>query len=234
VGIQAFLRQLIDPNEVRTEFCVVGPRNPWRMAFDPVNGWLYTGDVGQGAREEIGVIEKGRHYGWSLREGLSSFTSGPARSSVPDGFAPAEPIYDYPHGEGISITGGVVYRGEAHTEFFDAYIFAYYGSGRIWALHHRDNGQVEVKQIARDAGVSAFSTDPCNGDVLFTAYALGQVKRIARNSSGFAFLVPKKLSQTGAFVDVKSLTPNPRIVAYEHECVFLVRRRSRAALVFDN
>ena len=220
VDTKVFLGRSLDSDRVRTEFWAVGLRNPWRMAFDPVNGRLYCGDVGQGAREEIDIIEKGKHYGWSLREGERSFTAGPSRTTVPDGFSPAEPIYDYARGDGISITGGVVYRGEAHTELFEAYIFADYGSGRIWSLHHRDNHEVAVKQIARDASVSAFGTDPRNGDVLFAAYASGQVKRIARKSSGFALLVPKKLSQTGAFADVESLTPNPGLVAYEPNVSF--------------
>src|SRR5438093_2113877 len=42
---------------VRTEFWAVGLRNPWRFSFDELTGRLYVGDVGQGAREEVDVIQ---------------------------------------------------------------------------------------------------------------------------------------------------------------------------------
>ena len=40
---------------LRTEFYAVGLRNPWRISFDPVTGWLWCGDVGGGAREEVDI-----------------------------------------------------------------------------------------------------------------------------------------------------------------------------------
>ena len=44
---------------VRAEIWALGFRNPWQYAFDPANGDLYIGDVGQGAWEEIDVEPRG-------------------------------------------------------------------------------------------------------------------------------------------------------------------------------
>ncbi|MFT4639273.1 MAG: putative repeat protein (TIGR03806 family) [Verrucomicrobiales bacterium] len=220
IGITSHLGETVDPSEVRTEFWALGLRNPWRMAFDAPSGRLFCADVGQNAREEINVIERGAHYGWSLREGTRNFTNGPSRANEPDVFAPVEPIWDYPRSEGISITGGLVYRGESHTELYEAYIFSDYGSGRIWALHFNDDGSTRSEQIASDSQVSAFGIDPRNGDVLFTSYGAGELKRIARKGKGFALLIPSKLSLTGAFADLGPLTPNEGIVSYEPNVSF--------------
>src|SRR6185503_7674972 len=63
VGATTFNGVAVSPGQVRTELWAVGLRNPWRITFDAVTGELYCGDVGQSAREEINLIEKGRNYG---------------------------------------------------------------------------------------------------------------------------------------------------------------------------
>jgi glucose/arabinose dehydrogenase len=54
----------------RPEIYAYGLRNPWRFSFDPVNGKLYCGDVGQNKYEEINIIEKGGNYGGELWKGI--------------------------------------------------------------------------------------------------------------------------------------------------------------------
>ncbi len=95
--------------DARPEIWAYGLRNIWRMAFDRKTGKLWASDVGQNLYEEIDIIVKGGNYGWSLREGLHPFSTagvGPRPDLI-------EPIWEYHHDVGKSLTGGLVYRGQA-------------------------------------------------------------------------------------------------------------------------
>ena len=52
-----------------------GLRNPYRFSFDPANGRMYIGDVGQNSVEEINIGVRGANYGWPTCEG-SCATAG--------------------------------------------------------------------------------------------------------------------------------------------------------------
>ncbi|MEM0926988.1 MAG: family 16 glycoside hydrolase, partial [Planctomycetota bacterium] len=91
----------------RGEIFAYGLRNPWRLAFDSATGDLWVGDVGQELWEEVNVIVKGGNYGWSNREGMSGFGN---RAKVAGTSDPIDPVWQYDHRIGRSITGGRVYR----------------------------------------------------------------------------------------------------------------------------
>ena len=211
VGASMFNAASVRSEAVRTEFWAVGLRNPWRMSFDRPSGKLYVGDVGQGAREEIDVIQKGGNYGWNFREG---FIAGPR--SIPSRLqvTAIDPIHDYPRSDGYSVTGGVVYRGDRFPEIFAHYLFADYGTGNLWALRQDEAGAAQVRRIANDRSITAFGTDPANGDVLIADNAEDTLKRLVRLqvSGGTGF--PPLLSETGAFQDLKTLTPHEGILPY--------------------
>jgi glucose/arabinose dehydrogenase/plastocyanin len=124
------------------EIYAYGMRNPYRFCFDPVTGDLIHADVGQNNVEEIDRIIKGGNYGWAIKEGdfLFNMTNGPAGpagtiGTPPGNHSPGSPAglidpisgpqgtLEYDHNEGISITGGFVYRGTAIPDLYGKYIF---------------------------------------------------------------------------------------------------------------
>jgi glucose/arabinose dehydrogenase len=124
------------------EIYAYGLRNPYRFSFDLANGDLIQADVGQNTIEEIDRIVLGGNYGWAIKEGdfLFNRTNSPSGSAgtvgpPPGNRSPGSPAglidpisgtsgtLEYDHGDGISITGGFVYRGRAIPELFGKYIF---------------------------------------------------------------------------------------------------------------
>jgi glucose/arabinose dehydrogenase len=171
----------LDPASVRTETWATGLRNAWRFSFDPKTGACFAGDVGQNLYEEIDILVAGGDYGWHDVEGNHVFNQKDASGKkVAPGLAAASafkaPIHEYDRKLGNSVTGGVVYRGDRVPAIADAYVFADFASGRIFAL--RENaGKWESQQVAKDFTISGFGYDPSNGDVLVASLS-GQVKRI--------------------------------------------------------
>jgi glucose/arabinose dehydrogenase len=114
------------------ETYALGFRNPYRFSFDASTGRLIVADVGQNNVEEINEVVRGGNYGWAVKEGtfLFDMTTGNVISNSPG--SPAgliDPIsgplgtLQYDHEDGISITGGFVYRGSAIPELAGKYVF---------------------------------------------------------------------------------------------------------------
>jgi glucose/arabinose dehydrogenase len=125
--------------EVR-EIYAYGFRNPYRFAFDTLNGELILADVGQNNIEEIDRVVSGGNYGWAVKEGTFEFNRLEGPGGVPDDGtigdnSPGDPAnmidpitgtmgtLQYDHSDGISITGGFVYRGTAIPELVGKYVF---------------------------------------------------------------------------------------------------------------
>ena len=200
---------------LRTEFALYGLRNPWRMSFDRPTGRLFIADVGQGAREEINLVTSlGRSFGWPFREGAIAFSGAPSPLPPAATYPRQEPIHDYDRTVGSSITGGIVYRGTRLTELFEDYVFADYGSGRVFAL--RPSGATWTRRTLVNSGASiaGIGPDPRNGDALFANLNTGVIQRLARSgTSGTA--PPATLSATGAFAGLATLSPAAGLVPYD-------------------
>jgi glucose/arabinose dehydrogenase len=155
--------------DARPEIWAYGLRNPWRMAFDRKTGKLWTSDVGQNLYEEIDILVSGGNYGWSVREGLHPFSengSGPRKDLI-------DPIWEYHHDVGKSMTGGTVYRGKRFPELEGGYLYADYVTNRIWALWYDEaKGRVVANRPIPDphVPVMSFGEDE-TGEVYFLTYS---------------------------------------------------------------
>lgn len=132
------------------EIFALGLRNPWGLTFHPETGELWAADVGQNAWEEINIITKGGNYGWSFFEGSHPFTAQ-TQSPPKDGKFIA-PIHEYGRLDGISITGGLHYRGSTVPSLRGKYLFGDWGLGNIWALEHRNGRTTHAKIHTRPDG----------------------------------------------------------------------------------
>jgi glucose/arabinose dehydrogenase len=162
--------------DARPEIWAYGLRNPWRFAFDRANGRLYAGDVGQNAREEIDLIERGRNYGWRVMEGAIC-TPAIGRSCEAQKFEP--PLLDYSRDLGSTVIGGAVYRGRAIPALAGAYLFADYGSGRLFGLRH-DGPKLTARATLLETGlaITSFGQDQA-GELYVVAHDGGIFKVIA-------------------------------------------------------
>jgi len=166
----------VDNKDARPEIWAYGLRNVWRLAFDPKTGALWAGDVGQDRWEEIDLIVKGGNYGWSIREGKHPFikknATEPEVAEAPKNAI--DPIFDYDHELGKSITGGVVYRGKNIPELDGAYLYADYVSGKLWALWYDADKKIVTANreipLPKSIPVMSFGEDE-KGEVYFTTYS---------------------------------------------------------------
>jgi glucose/arabinose dehydrogenase len=132
------------------EIWAFGLRNPWRFSFDNPGlggtGGMLIADVGQGSREEVNFEPAGRggrNYGWAIREGTIDFPGDKTPAYTPF----VEPIHDYSHSVGLSLTGGYVYRGtDLGVPSRGRYFFADYVTCRVWSLplFIQPNGEAET------------------------------------------------------------------------------------------
>ncbi|MBO9599772.1 MAG: PQQ-dependent sugar dehydrogenase [Cohnella sp.] len=140
----------------RPEIYAYGLRNPWRFSFDAETGKLWAADVGQNRFEEIDIVDKGGNYGWRIQEGTACFN--PKNDCETAGLK--QPIHTYGRDEGVSVTGGYVYRGSARLDLTGWYVFGDYGSGTIWGLKQLGDGSPEVVTLlASGENITSFGTD---------------------------------------------------------------------------
>ncbi len=162
----------------REEIYAYGLRNPWKISFDQETGRLWAADVGQNKIEEIDIIENGGNYGWRVMEGSDCFNP---RSNC-DETGLIKPVHEYTHADGVSITGGFVYRGSAMPELQGKYIYADYVSGKVWALTVNKNGTKadNTLLLTTNFPVSSFGQDQ-NNELLVLSYGSeGKLYRLHR------------------------------------------------------
>ena len=161
----------------RGEILHYGLRNPFRDSVDLETGDLWIGDVGQNAWEEVDVARAGASgldFGWRRWEGRHCYDTG--AGCVEDGVT--MPVAEYPHADGCSVIGGVVYRGDAIPALRGAYLFADYCSGTLWALDAAlDGEQAPTVLTATGRNISSIGIDE-DGEVWLTDVGGGALLRL--------------------------------------------------------
>jgi len=154
----------------------LGLRNPWRFSFDRAKGDLWLGDVGQGSIEEIDRVAwplRGLlNFGWDVYEGRSSFERKPLGPGKL-----VQPVTQYSHASGCSVTGGNVYRGSRLPSARGRYFYGDYCSGTVWSLRLA-GGKAQVRREPfRVESLSGFGEDAAGE--LYLVSLDGPVYRLA-------------------------------------------------------
>jgi glucose/arabinose dehydrogenase len=169
------------------EIWAFGVRNPWKFTFDDfgftATDGMFIADVGQNAIEEINyqpAAQGGMNWGWRIREGTNNFNT-----SLPPAYTPlTDPIFQYSHSLGFSISGGYAYRGAAMCSYIGRYFYADYGSGRVWSFELTDAG-LAVDNIDHSAAlypagrttISGFGRGH-DGELYLIEWSLGRISKI--------------------------------------------------------
>lgn len=212
---------------VLEEFWAHGLRNPFRIAFDPANGRLWAADVGHLRREEVNLIVRGGNYGWSYREGSLSFDESYLKGVRPAD-VPGEhidPVWEYPHLNGNTcVIGGFVYRSYKYPSLEGKFIYADNGSGRVWALSYDEqsgasNEELVALPVSSKTGIASVQPDASGQPMLVilgeSNTTDGTLVRLVPAKHDTAAVFPTRLSETGIFSDIASLTTQPGFIQYE-------------------
>ncbi len=139
-----------------------GLRNPWRFSFDPMAGTIWIADVGQSAYEEVNrqpASTAAVNYGWDCREGFHAYESTGCSGTY------TQPLLEYSHAFGCSITGGFVYRGSLFDDFVGNYVYGDYCSGRLWSV--TSGGSTPIYHGQTGVNISSFGLGE-DGEIYMT------------------------------------------------------------------
>lgn len=166
------------------EIWAVGLRNPWRVSFDMATGDLWIADVGQNEWEEVNHVAAdstgGENYGWSIREAAHCFE---AESCATEGLT--DPVAEYDHSQGVSVTGGYVYHGAALLELAGTYLYADFGTGLLWGAQPVGDGTYAVSTpIETGFNITSFGQGN-DGEVYMALFGQdgGSIVRLASSAS---------------------------------------------------
>jgi glucose/arabinose dehydrogenase len=182
-----------------------GLRNPWRNSFDRATGDFWIADVGQSQREEVNFQAAGsaggQNFGWRTKEGTlnTGLNPGGPFNGLTD------PIHEFVHNRGASVTGGYVYRGSAMPELQGQYFFSDFTSGRTWSLRYDGTRVSNLRewssQLDSDGPgpqtmafqIASFGEDAA-GELYMVAIQRGAVYQIVPEPSSVALVITGALA----------------------------------------
>lgn len=190
----------------RPEVFAVGFRNPWSMSIDP-GGRIWVADVGHDSWEEINIVIPGGNYGWSHREGAHCFDKDPCIS--PEFI---DPVWEYPHADGLSVKGGFTYRGTKLPWLVGKYVFGDFLTGRLWSLE-QVGGTWTANEILDSAfGITAI-TEGIDHEIYIADMFVGRMHRL--EPSEVTAEPPSSLRSLGCLDDARADGMAQNLVPYE-------------------
>lgn len=160
------------------EIWAYGLRNPWRFSFDSLTGDLYIADVGQNIWEEVNFLpagaKGGANFGWNYREGAHPFAGQP-----PADLVLIDPVAEYDHEEGCSVTGGAVYRGDALPAWNGVYFYGDYCGGQVWGLLNVNGVWQSELLFYTGATITSFGEGE-DGAIYFTDYTTNALFQLTK------------------------------------------------------
>ena len=203
------------------EIYAYGFRNPWRWSFDraATEPDLWLGDVGHGSFEEVDRVISGGNYGWRIREGRHCFRPSADCPLTANGAPLIDPIAEYDHSIGQSITGGYVYRGSAIASLRGRYVFGDL-FGRLMYLAPDASGGYDLRDLIGSTGLSivSFAEDP-NGELYITDYMAGGSIRSCRQRT-INDTIPANLLDTGCVSMADPKQPAIGLIPYAPNAPF--------------
>ena len=212
IGRSSFNGKDINPEDVRTEFYAVGLRNAWRFSFDSLTGELYCNDTGDFTREEVNLIEKGGNYGWAYYEGTHLGPKWKRTVQVDDYVAP---LAEYGREQGNDIAAGLLYRGEATPALDGRLVFSDFWNGYIGSVDVTGPETGKIEWLFWDNGIADMSYHPRTGEILMADWFEGSIRTLKSGPDPSLPPMPAKLSETGLFQDLETLTPAEGLVPYD-------------------
>lgn len=167
--------------EVRREIFAYGLRQPWRFSFDPANGDLWVGDVGQNRFEEVCIVKAGENHGWNIFEGFELFSTQYRKEKA----TYVRPVVSFLRKHGVSITGGYVYRADPKSSFNGVYICGDYQSKRIWGVTQKEGKLDKILEIGTCPDrIVSFGQDR-EGELYIVGYEKGVIYKLDLSTGSF-------------------------------------------------
>ncbi len=130
-----------------------------------------------------------------------------------------DPITEYGRDLGYSITGGYVYRGSQATSLSGRYLFADFGSGRIFAWIPEEAEGLEPQVLLdTDLNISAFG-EGRDGELYVVNHG-GSLHRIVFSGSGGSSTAPATLSATHCVDPSNPALPASGLIPYSVNAPF--------------
>ncbi len=151
-----------------------GLRSPWRWSFDRETRDLWLGDVGQASIEEINIIENGKNYGWSCKEGEQTFDASHCSDVTY-----TDPVDSYQHNNGAcSVTGGYVYRGTEIPALQGTYLYGDLCTGDVLGLPYYTQPESDSSLMFNTASFLVSFAEDHAGELYVISYLAGTINKI--------------------------------------------------------